>query len=76
MNYPPLQCGILCLAVLATTGRSLSAADERRSPPIETHSKTQRLPSDRLGPFVRLSDGRLLTVDQDAAVISSDGAKT
>jgi sialidase-1 len=36
-------------------------------------SKCFRLPSDKLGPFVRLADGAILTIDENRVVTSRDG---
>jgi sialidase-1 len=76
MKYPSLQRVMFCLVAVAITCCRLSADEERRSTQLETHPKTRQLPSDLLGPFVQLADGRLLTVDQGAALISANGGKT
>ncbi len=38
--------------------------------------RLQKLPSDRMGPFVKLPDGSYLTVDGTSAFTSADGGKT
>jgi hypothetical protein len=43
---------------------------------ILLHPKCQKLPTNLLGPFVRLADGRALAVDKTRALVSSDDGKT
>src|SRR3954471_3021742 len=45
------------------------------APPV-ADARAERLPSDLLGPFVRLSDGRILAIDGDAATTSADEGRT
>lgn len=44
--------------------------------PPELHPKCTPLPTDLLGPFVRLGDGGILAIDGDASRISKDEGKT
>lgn len=60
--------GILSFVV----GGFAGAADN----PIELHPKVSRLPTDMLGPFVRLSDGRVLAAGTTEASISTDDGQS
>jgi hypothetical protein len=54
--------------VLAAAPAALAA------PTLDPRAKP--LPTDKLGPFVRLKDGGVLCVEKDAAFVSRDGGKT
>lgn len=58
------------LLCLASTAAAQNAADLQLAPNVEP------LPSDRMGPFIKLGDGSFLTVDGTGAFTSRDGGKT
>lgn len=61
-----------CLALLACFYAPviLSAA------PLTLHPQASPLPTDKQGPFIRLTDGRIMTAEGRTAVFSSDEGKT
>lgn len=64
---------LVLLVALFTTSLAAAAddfADLKLAPHVE------KLPSDRMGPFVKLGDGSLLTIDGTSAFTSRDGGKT
>jgi len=69
---------ILTLAVLLTlTGTSFADKDEKyTSNGIWIEPRVEDIPGLEMGPFVRLEDGAILTVDRANALISHDEGKT
>lgn len=59
--------------VLLTTASSLAPGAE---PKLWLDPRVQPLPSDKMGPFVRLEDGGILTVDGTSAFISQNEGAT
>lgn len=78
-----ISAGILCVLMLAAIGPSdaqlAAAADEGRktSSGIWLHANVDELPGLPMGPFVRLPDGGILTVDTgQSAMRSTDEGKS
>jgi len=70
-----LLLGIIAIIMLT----AIDAARAQQFAPasgIWLHPKCQKLPTDQLGPFVRLGDGSVLAVTDNRARISSDDGKT
>lgn len=64
---------------LLITGFILSqgnAAGAQRNGPEWVHPRTSPMPTSHQGPFVRLDEKSILTVDKSHALISSDGGET
>lgn len=45
-------------------------------PKLWLHEKVEHLPTDKLGPFVRTSDGNILAIDSEVSYVSSDEGKS
>jgi len=68
---------IAVVACLFLSGHGPLLGGERpESGELQFDPRAELLPSSTLGPFVRLKDGRILTVDDDATLVSSDEGKT
>jgi hypothetical protein len=65
-----LGAALVGITTLATAGAEEPPADLKLAPQLE------KLPTDRMGPFVKLPDGAYLTVDGTFAFISRDEGKT
>ena len=48
----------------------------RTEKPFEMDPRCTELAGGRLGPFVRLDNGQILTVEENATVVSEDGGRT
>lgn len=64
---------VLGQAAAPLPGRS---ADMFSSKGYWIHPKVEEIPGLKTGPFVRLADGRILTVEKNMCCISDDGGKT
>ena len=67
-----LYLAVLTWALLSTVS-TVAAADPNES---WIHPKCFQLPSDKLGPFVRLADGAVLAIDQNQVIVSRDEGRT
>jgi sialidase-1 len=63
----------LAMAALAGAGQAHAAPWKGE---IWIHPKAERLPTDQLGPFVRLDDGSVIAVSSNELVISRDDGQT
>ena len=63
-----LYLAVLTWALLSTVS-TVAAADPNES---WIHPKCFQLPSDKLGPFVRLADGAVLAIDQNQVIVSRE----
>jgi sialidase-1 len=69
--------GLMGVFLVATSlSNAVWGGSDRAATGLETHRKTKSLPTELLGPFVRLDARRLLAVDGDSAVISHDGGNS
>ena len=70
----------LCLCFVLLLGVALSPAQaaQNAGKPAErwTHSLAKPMPTDKMGPFIRLSNGSILTVHNTETLISTDEGKT
>lgn len=64
-----------CLALIVVLSSSLAVAVDPVAEPTLAPG-VEKLPSDRMGPFLKLGDGSYLTVDGTSAFTSTDGGKT
>ena len=66
-----MMCRLLmCLAVLPAVSHAIAADGPVVDP------RCEKLPSDLLGPFVKLASGEVLAIDSNATYVSSDGGET
>ena len=68
----------ICCFVLFWAGLSLAQSTEKTTKPAErwNHALSKPLPSDKMGPFIRLSNRDILTVHDTEVFVSSDEGKT
>jgi sialidase-1 len=70
---PPLRLKyLLVFAALFHFAGLLSAQDQA----IWLDSRVSNLPTDKLGPFVHTSDGKVMALDSEATFVSHDGGET
>ncbi len=65
-----------CLFAATMVLASVTAVGAAEKGPLWLHPDTVALPTDILGPFVRLDDGRILAADKTGVHASSDEGKT
>ena len=73
LSIPTVGGSVLAVAALVVCSSGNARAWEGE---IWIHSQAEKLPSDQLGPFVRLSDGSVMGVHDGKAVISTDDGET
>ena len=77
IGLPPVGMFVSLVALVLLSARCDVFAKE---PPPDTalalHPRAKALPSDTLGPFVRLKNGDILAVDTETAFVSSDEGRT
>ncbi len=66
----------IAVTILFTTLVISSAIHAAEKGPITLHPKVTSLPTDAMGPFVRLADNRILAVDKNLVRASSDEGAT
>lgn len=67
---------IVPILALCLTFLSLNTFAAPEKGPLSLHPKVTPLPTDTMGPFVRLQDGRILAVDKSTVHASADEGKT
>lgn len=66
----------IAVTILFTTLIISSAIHAAEKGPLTLHPKVTPLPTDAMGPFVRLTDNRILAVDKNLVRASSDDGAT
>jgi len=68
----------ICCFVLFWADLSLAQSTERATKPTErwNHALSKPLPSDKMGPFIRLSNRDILTVNDTEVLVSPDEGTT
>jgi|GEM_PF-131727 len=67
---------VACIASLMTLGFGLAVTSQAAEPKVWLDPRVQAMPTDKMGPFVRLQDGGILTAEGVSAFISKDEGKT
>ena len=68
---------VFWISLLVTLGLCCgSLAGEEKASELWLHQRCQTPPCDKVGPFVHLGDGGILTVDSENALVSRDGGET
>ena len=77
MNRKVVAVLLGVVAVIVSAGVDAAGAPKYvPASEIWLHPKCRKLPTDQLGPFVRLGDGSLLAVADSQAIVSNDDGKT
>jgi len=64
------------IAVTAMMTLFISVAPSAAADEVWTDPRCSRLPFEKLGPFLHLSDGRILCIDGNTTTATNDGGKT
>lgn len=64
------------ITAITLCGLSLAMTPAAQAAPLTLHPGTSPLPSDRQGPFIRLSDNRIMTAEGVSMATSADEGKT
>lgn len=72
----PLVAAVLCAVLAAVCIVSLPATAQDPKEGLWVHPKCQPLPTETLGPFVRLGDNSILTVNDSHTLVSKDEGKS
>src|SRR5262245_41772704 len=72
---PRLAASVYLTASILAQVTALSQADDPK-PALWLHPACKKMPTTNLGPFVRLKDGAILTIDKSDALVSRDEGQT
>jgi sialidase-1 len=76
MRHSAVVVGLVIVLLQAALPQPGTTAEKFTSNGYQIHPRLEEIPGLKSGPFVRLADGAILTVEKNSSCISRDGGKT